>query len=164
MAGKVTFRPPRPEDTDALAANLRIEDYNELKASSALPIRDQIQHAVAISLYPGAALGARGELLCLFGAAPFGLMGDIASPWLLGTDALPRYPQALTKGAQRYLTQIGQQYPRLMNYVDARNTTSIAWLRRIGFEFDEAEPFGPLKMPFHRFHKDMRECAPLPSP
>ena len=155
-AGSVTFHPPRVEDVYALAADLRVEDVYELQASSRLTILQQIEHAVAVSMHPGAAFGPDGELLCLFGAAPIGLMDDIAAPWCLGTDHLFRFPQALAKGAQRFFLQIGQQYPRLMNYVDARNTTSIAWLRRMGFEIDEPEPFGHLKMPFHRFHKDMR--------
>lgn len=107
-----------------------------------------------ISLHPGAAFGAEGELLCIFGAAPVGLMDDVAAPWLLGTVDLFKYPQALTKGAQRYITQISQQYPRLMNYVDQRNTQSVAWLRRMGFEIDPPEPFGYRSLLFHRFHKD----------
>ncbi len=154
--GKVTFRPPRIEDIYTLARDLRLEDCLELEASSKATVLNQIEHAVAISMHPGAAFGPDGELLCLFGAAPMGLMSDCAAPWCLGTDDLFRFPQATTKGSQRYFMQIGQQYPRLMNYVDARNTTSIRWLRRMGFEIDPPEPFGHLKMPFHRFHKDMR--------
>jgi len=43
-------------------------------------------------------------------------------------------------------------YDKLENYVDARNTKAINWLKWLGFQFaDETVPYGMLKMPFYKF-------------
>ena len=42
-------------------------------------------------------------------------------------------------------------FPRLMNVVDVRNGTSIAWLRRAGFTIHPATPVGVKGEPFHLF-------------
>lgn len=155
MAGEVTFRPPRIEDAYELEAGLRAADRAELEATSARPIREQIEQGIALSWCPGVALGRDGELLCIFGAVPLDLMGDAAAPWCLGTDDLIRYPQALTKSGERYFTQVQQLYPQLVNYVDARNTFAIRWLRRMGFSLDAPAAFGHKGYPFHRFHRSL---------
>ena len=44
-----------------------------------------------------------------------------------------------------------EQFPFMFNYVDARHTDAIRWLKWLGFEFDEAAPYGPFDLPFYRF-------------
>jgi hypothetical protein len=39
----------------------------------------------------------------------------------------------------------------LVNFVHAENTTSVRWLRRLGFTVHEAQAFGALGEPFHPF-------------
>jgi len=45
-------------------------------------------------------------------------------------------------------------YSHLENWVDARNTKAINWLRWLGFTVHDPVPFGVAGLPFHRF--DMR--------
>jgi hypothetical protein len=42
-------------------------------------------------------------------------------------------------------------FPHLVNFVHAKNTTSVRWLRRLGFTLHEAVPYGALGEPFHPF-------------
>lgn len=137
---------------DELVANMRRLDRDELLAASGEDFEATIAKSIAFSYAPGAAFDNKG-LMCLFGALPARLMGDEAAPWLLGTDRLTLHPGALNKGAQVYLATVRKQFPRLFNYVDARNLPSIRWLRRMGFEIDPPITFGIAALPFHRFHK-----------
>ncbi len=136
-----------------LVANMRELDRAELRATSPAPLYAQLEQSLRWSISPGAAFSPKGELLCLFGAAPVRVLGDTAVPWLIGTNALARYARALKEGASGYLGAIQQQYPRLWNYVDARNLPSIRWLKRMGFAIEAPEPFGHEGLPFHPFHK-----------
>jgi hypothetical protein len=136
-----------------LHATMRKRDREELTAASGPDLVDQLHRSIRLSIAPGAAFSPTGELLCLFGAVPLTMLADTAIPWLVGTDALGRYPSALERGARGYLAAVQQQYPRLVNYVDARNLPSLRWLARVGFSIDPALPFGYEKRPFHRFHK-----------
>lgn len=151
--GSVTFRPARVEHIPELVDNIRRADFDELTASYPADVTTQMIASLSVSVNASAAFGAQGELLCLFGVSPYAMMGETAAPWLIGTNALPRYPQALVKGAYRYLGWIEQFYPALLNFVDARNTLSIKWLQRMGFTIDEPQPFGHKRLPFHRFHR-----------
>lgn len=152
-AGNVTYQSGDALFIPELIANMRELDRGELRATSDNPFHEQLDTSLRWSIAPGAAFSPKGELLCLFGAAPVNMLGDTAVPWLIGTKALSRYPRALKEGAAGYLGAIQQQYPRLYNYVDARNLPSIRWLKRMGFEIEAAEPFGYQSLPFHPFHK-----------
>lgn len=79
------------------------------------------------------------------------MLAGQGSPWLLGTTLLDQLPGHLTRSAKTYLSQMQDQYPHLMNYVDARNVRSVRWLRRIGFTVHPAAPYGFAGLPFHLF-------------
>lgn len=88
--------------------------------------------------------------LAIFGCsyAPDALFG---SPWLLaGVDAQP-YARPLLRDGRALVERWVLQCGRLYNLVDARNTTSIRWLARLGFTFDEPVLIGPDAMPFLPF-------------
>ncbi len=136
-----------------LVRMMRERDRQELAASSGLNYERTLMLSLSLSRHALAAFGRKGELLCLFGFVPITLMGSDAAPWLVGTTHLERYPKVLTRDARRFTERVQQEYPRLVNYVDARNDHSIRWLRALGFTLDKPEPFGLHKLPFHRFHK-----------
>lgn len=98
------------------------------------------------------------KLLMLGGAAP-GAQGVLpivqGVPWMLASETMTRRGGALTAAARRYLALMHARYPLLANYVDARHTASIRWLRRLGFTVaEQAMPAGPYGMPFHSFWKE----------
>lgn len=148
---KVSFTSARECHIDELVANMRQLDRQELTAASGPDLHDTLIKSLAFSYAPGAAFDDKG-LMCIFGALPGKLMGDEAAPWLVGTDRLTLHPSALNRGTRSYLGKVRQLFPKLFNYVDARNLPSIRWLRRMGFQIDEPMPFGLAAMPFHRFH------------
>lgn len=131
---------------------MRPADRAEMEASSGKDVVSTLHKSLGFSFVPGVAVAPDGRLMCMFGAVPYEIMGDRAAPWLIGTTVLTEFPTELMRGGRRYLTQVRQRYPKLVNYVDARNTDSVRWLRSAGFEIDPAEPFGVAGLPFHRFH------------
>lgn len=151
MAVEVVVRPLRTGDLDALLAGLRQADRDEVIAASgddiASVLRDSVRSSTMVWV---AEIG--GELACIFGCAPLdGLLGTRAAPWMLGTDVLDRHPSALMKRCRGYVADMIRQYPHLLNFVDVRNVRSIRWLKRLGFTFYDAMPYGKAGLPFHLF-------------
>jgi hypothetical protein len=91
--------------------------------------------------------------VCCFGVAPYSVLGDKGSPWMLGTDGIKdrEASRCVRLLSRYYIEKMLECFPILENYVDARNTISIKWLKWCGFNFDEAKPFGINKELFYRF-------------
>lgn len=147
----VLVRPPRRADIAALVADMRAGDAAELAASHPGDPHEALRHALAISPHRWA-LDVDGKLALLGGVAVVSLLDGVGSPWLLGTNVLNTKGGVLTRVCLAYRDLALGLFPTLVNYVDARNTTSIRWLRRLGFALAaDPVPYGPRRMPFYRF-------------
>ena len=144
---------PDASDIEYIAAHLRSSDSDELRAvhGDNVDILDVLTRAVAVSAEAMVATTPFGEPIALFGVAAASLMGGVASPWLLGTDRLEQHGRELVAFAKRDVARWSLSYDRLVNFVDARNTRSIQWLKRIGFQVFDAKPYGLQGLPFHEF-------------
>lgn len=151
--GDVIYWAVGPDDADLLLGSLRALDRAEVEAASG-----DVERTVLLSLRitPGAmgAFTRAGEAICYWGAAPMNLLSEVAVPWLLGTDLLsrPLFARTALRRARLEVRGYCEQYRLLVNYVDARNTPSIRWLRRVGFTIEPAAPHGVAGLPFHRFY------------
>lgn len=135
----------------ALVADMREADIDEVTASVGGDLGRIVRASVDASVGPRTAL-IDGEVACIFGVAPLGgMLGSTGAPWMLGTRLLDRHPGALMRHCRRYVAEMLALYPRLINFVDARNVRSIRWLKRLGFTFHPAAPYGVAGLPFHRF-------------
>ena len=150
------FEPARVEHAAQLLQDIRPLDLQEVEASTGDP-GTTVEMSVRLSHNPWVVFSDDDRLLCLFGAAPYNLLDNKASPWLLGTTHLGRYSKTLTRVAQAYIAEIREQFPRLENYVDARNTPSIRWLKRVGFAVDPPRVYGVQRRMFHRFHMGLED-------
>jgi len=147
-----------PRDADGLAADLRPQDIQEIQAmhGGAVDLAEVIRHSIVVSRYAWTAhLG--DQIAMVGGVADIGslLGGNIGSPWLLGSSVMFRRPGALTRTGRRYVAFMHTIYPELQNLIDSRNTTSIAWLQRLGFTVHAGSPVpcGPNRLAFYRFSK-----------
>lgn len=139
-----------PEDVEGLIEDLREADRQELIASDGDPeeaVRRSVRESAwAVTVY------IDGKLAAITGVAPIdGLLGSRGSPWMLGTPHVDRHPSVLVKVGRLYCGAMLDQYPHLLNFVDARNTRSIRWLKRLGFTIHPAYVFGGRTHPFHLF-------------
>jgi hypothetical protein len=146
---EIVIRATQPGDAQTLAENMRTSDAHEVRACGHEPL-EAATKSVATSLLCWSAF-ADGELACIIGCAPISIVSGIGSPWMLGTPVLDQQSRVLVRLTPRYIAQMLKAFPHLVNHVHAENTTSVRWLKRLGFTLYEAAPFGALGEPFHRF-------------
>jgi len=154
LAADIAIVPATAEHAAAMAPRMREADRQEVWATSMSTPLDALERSLARSRRAHAGL-ADGVVVCLFGVAPVTVMGDVGMPWLLGSEELPRYAVPFLRRNRPYVAAMSRDYRVLTNYVDARNALSIRWLRWLGFAIMSTEPYGALKLPFHRF--EMRQ-------
>lgn len=150
----VILREPTERDILYVAHHLRDADRDELIAAAGyVPPQDILKAGVSISYAPGVAIGPGNRPWCIFGVVPDGgLMTDTGQIWLLGTDDIAHNAVAFTQASMGYIECVREQFPRLGNWVDVRNTAAIRWLKRLGFTMEPAMAYGVEQRPFHRFH------------
>lgn len=116
-----------------LEQGLRAQDVDEVAALGHTP-EQALLHAY----------GASGPLVftILADGKPAGMFGVVGGPkegtgvpWMLGTDRLLAVARDLMSQSPLWINFMLRLYPRLENYVDARNTVSLRWLDRMGFTF-----------------------------
>ena len=152
--GSLVYTAANGFDLVELYDRMRECDRDEIEASSG-EVWPALQQSLGLSDDPVCLRDTQGLLIAIFGVSPHSLLGDTAAPWLIGTNLMTAYGKSVLKDARRYIAFASERYPRLVNYVDARNGTSIGWLRKVGFTIDPPAPFGVAGLPFHRFHKGL---------
>lgn len=146
----VLIRPTQPGDADTLFDNLRPADMAECLAYGDPDVLGGIRDSIRRSMLCWTA-DIDGELVAVLGVVPLNFIGGIGSPWMLGTTALDRHARVLVRETPDYIARMLRAFPHLINYVHADNTTSVRWLRRLGFTLHEPAPHGPLGALFRRF-------------
>jgi hypothetical protein len=147
---EVLIRPTEPGDAAQLAANLRASDRAECQAYGRTEFTEGIRSSAARSLLCWSGF-VDGELAAILGVAPINVLTGIGSPWMLGTPVLDAHSRVLVRMTPEYIAKMLKAFPHLVNFVHAKNTTSVRWLRRLGFTLHAAQPYGALGEPFHRF-------------
>lgn len=151
---KYHLEPATEEHAQDLALRMRKADVEEAWALAHWEPLQAVQSAIVSSREPAAGL-ADGRLIVLFGVAQRSPFSDRGCPWLLATDDLDQHSIRFLRESQRILAEIRLTYPRLENYIDARQVEAIQWLRWLGFEVDTPASFGLDGLPFHYFHLGM---------
>lgn len=138
-----------------MAPFMRQADADEVWAAAHFTPIEALLVSLETSLDAKAGL-VDGRVLCMFGVGQMSLISDTGIPWMLGSEELPDYAIAFLRRNKEYVAEISTKYRLLLNYVDARNTMSIRWLDWLGFEVEDAAPFGVEDMPFHLFRMESK--------
>lgn len=157
-------RETQPGDAEALAPVLREADLREIAASCGGEALMAVKRSVAASTVCHTIIDEQGEVAGIFGTAP--LSPGLAIVWLLGSPALEagRTARQFLRESKLWALRLQLHTPVLVNFVDARNTTTIRWLKWIGFEFRERPvPFGIEGRPFYMFQRKPKCVSPQPS-
>ena len=152
MADKVRYEMiPTTADHIAFVADHMCEaDVAEVWASAQLHPLEALKFSVLVS--EQALTGtADGEPFCIFGVVRKSVLDTTGIPWLLGTNAVKRHARGFMQRNKTIIKEWMHRYELLENWVDSRNTKSVAWLRWLGFEIQEASPYGAFGLPFHHF-------------
>lgn len=137
------------QDALDLAPRMREADKQEVRASHGVGPLDALTIAFKASS-SAYTMVLDGEIVGMFGVAPGGEEGA-GSPWMLCSDKFYEGSRQFARECREWIARLHEGYPLLYNYVDARNTRAIRWLRWCGFRFFAARPYGVEGRPFHEF-------------
>lgn len=140
-------------DALELAEKLRAVDRREILASHHLKPLEAAEAVVTLS--DECRTGrANGELVCMFGVKRHTMVSDYGSIWMLGTDLVEKYAVRFLRENQREIEKLSAGFQLLENWCDARNKSTLRWLKWLGFTIEPAQPYGAHGMPFHHFYKE----------
>jgi len=134
-------------DARALAANIRAEDAEEVKATS---VSGDVLEAILLCIRRSVtthAVYAGDDLLFIGGLIPFEKPGE-AIGWLLSTKAVEKHWRDVVRETKQMLPALLTGFSVVYNYVDVRYTKSINWLIWAGFATGPVYAMAPHGMPF----------------
>jgi hypothetical protein len=147
VAAEVRLEPATLRHVHLVAPRMRRADREEVMASGGYRPAQALRRALRSSEVARTAF-VGGEPLMVFGVAAG---NGFAIPWALTTDVVDKHPMAFWRVSTVALAALREVYPVMVQMVDARHQRSLDWLERLGFQVaKEPEPFGKLKLPFHR--------------
>ena len=137
---KVEVVEGKDSHVDAIVGNLRKADRDEVMSATGKDPDIALIDAWKTSVFRWAIL-LDGIVIGVFGVSETSVK-DIGVPWLLGTDKMKEIKISFVRQCKIYIDSMLDRFDRLINYVDARNTDSIKWLRWCGFHVFEPLPYG----------------------
>ena len=140
---------------EEILARVRQADVEEFLATNGWGPRRVMEFGLKTSTFSCAGL-INGRVITIFGVAPGSMIGGTGIPWLVGTDDLEKYQRTFLRRCRKVVNAMLTVYPYLENYVDARNHVAKTWLKWLGFELENAAPYGLHGLPFHRFHMERK--------
>ena len=150
----IIMLPPVAGDARRLAAELRVADAAEVRASTGREPLPVIIEAIAMSSEVWA-LHLHGGLACIWGvvrddSAP-SAAGRVGIAWMLTTPVIERWPLLFWRTCLRVLPLLLRNWEVLVNAIDARHKQALRWARRLGFRLDPPAPFGAEGLDFCLF-------------
>jgi len=146
----VLIRDVLPADIARLEDTIREADRLEVRASGGLAPRQAAEQSIEMTKFPRSIL-FDGELAIIYGVAQSSESLRVGIPWTLSTCIVPRYPKTFLKVTRAALPGMFARHDILVNYVDARYTSAVRWLKMLGFWVGDPTPFGISDEPFHPF-------------
>ena len=145
----VEVRPARLEDVEWIAPRLRDADRDEVLAAVGIAPEEALVEGFERSTKTFAGFYEE-EPFIVFGVGTG--QPDVGWPWLLGTDKIREARMGFLRQSEYWLNELHEGHPLLFNYVDARNTLHIRWLKWMGFSFINLhQEYGVGRLPFYEF-------------
>jgi len=142
--------PVTADDVALILPIVRQADIEEITEALGIPMDEALHDAITGSLN-AKKIVVDGLVVAVFGDAPYSILGSIGVPWLISTVHVEKHARAFLKVCKPEVQGMLTRHRHLMNYVDARNTAAIRWLKWLGFSFEPAQPYGAKRFPFHQF-------------
>lgn len=140
------------KDAKHLAKNLRQEDIDEIKANSNVSPFHALTQGVKYSHLPLSIMNDENKPIMIMGVIPHGK--NLGMIWLLSSPEIQLISIPFLRNCKGVLNLYLKSFPILYNYIDARNTIHLNWLKWLGFNFIKVhEDFGFEKRKFIEFIK-----------
>lgn len=137
------------EDAESIACYAREADVLELwAAAKSTPLESMLRGMERSEAWTWL---IDGMPVCMFGVCPVSILGGYGVPWMVGTHQIDAHAGAFLRNSKAGILELLGHWDHLQNWVDARNTKAIRWLRHLGFTIHPAAPYGPFDLPFHHF-------------
>lgn len=150
MKLKTKVLPVSVDEADEIAAIVRQADIDELCEGLGLDLPFALRQCFGGSL-KASKIVVGGQIVAVFGDAVHDIQGSIGVPWLISTIHVDKRAKSFLKVCKPEVAEMLTRHDTLINYVDARNTQAIRWLKWLGFQFGDAVPYGPKGYPFFQF-------------
>ena len=139
------------KDAKELSKNLREADIKEIKANANSNPYHALYTGVKFSHLPLTVMND-DRVVMIMGVIPQGK--NLGMIWLLSSPEIKNISIAFLRNCKGVLDLYHKSFPVLYNYIDARNTVHLNWLKWLGFNFiKEHEKFGYEKRKFIEFVK-----------
>ena len=140
------------DDCYKLAPKLRKADLQEIKANANIKAIDALLQGFHLSEVPISIFDDEEEIVCMLGCCPTNIH-SAAIVWLLASDDLKKdIPLRFLRHSRGVVEIFQKRYPVLYNFIDARNTLHIKWLKWCGFHFiNKHYGYGYEKRLFYEF-------------
>lgn len=139
VSKRVEIKPAVVDDVYALAPRLRAEDICEAEEVWDVPSRAALLDSYERSDEVWSVFD-RKTIIGMFGRVDYN-WGSV--PWLVGSPELANHKLLMSAKVGEVLKEWKGQVKVLKNSIDARNTSTIAWLKRIGFTISEQAAHSP---------------------
>ncbi len=155
MDNKSKIVPATVRQAREMAPKMRKADIQEIWAATGeMPDEALIR---SIQSATGAWAGYwDNEICCIFGVSPESIISGKGNIWMLGTELIEKHPTVFLRHSVQVVKDMHKSYRYLHNWVDVRNEVSIRWLKWLGFTLEKPAPFGPYKMLFRKFYKEIK--------
>lgn len=148
--GNLMIRDSTIIDAIEMAPNIRKEEIEEIHASDSMTPLEALMFGYNNSQACYTAV-YKGKPIAMFGHLPLSLIGKKSVVWMLTTPDVLKIKKKFMILSKKIINYLLEMYPYLTNYVDARYSQSIRWLKWCGAEIGKAEKYGPYGYPFHPF-------------
>lgn len=138
---EVEILPVTREHVAELAKTMRSEEVEEIKLTSRTDPANALTRSLEKSSEAFVAV-INGDLCCMSGVAPYTVLSTTASPWLLTSRHMAKYPKELLRYTKIALEGWRYDYALLENYVDARYGAALRWAKWAGFTVDPVQEYG----------------------
>lgn len=131
-----SVRKAKEEDLRHLTPRLREADRREVTDISGLSVYEALFDAFHQSVECYTILSADNSPIGIFGVVPI-FKGQAGCPWMVATDDLRKEAKQFMSECHIWINKLLDLFPTLTNFVDARNTVAIQWLKCVGFNLRE---------------------------
>jgi hypothetical protein len=137
-------------DPTKLAPKIRPEDIAEIAASSGSTPLQALEMGLTFSDDPKT-ITLDDEPVAMFGVCRSATPG-IGWCWMLCSDEIEKHQVQFLRRGRELIREVNADYDLIGNFVDARNTVHIRWLRWLGFTFIKLhQDWGVERRPFYEF-------------
>lgn len=140
------------DELPAIAAIVRQGDLDEIEGALQTPIAQALTDGIEGSRKVSKIV-CDGKVLAVFGDADCDEVAGLGIPWLISTVHVGAYRRAFLQVCKPEVDEMLTRHQALLNYVARNNGVAIRWLKWLGFEFHDPEPYGAAGELFYPFTK-----------